>query len=398
MTAAAIVNWLSLGVGLLVSLLVTILFAEICAGCWLADPDDAAAPFPPAGKIAVLIPAHNEAGGIAKVIKNVRGELRVGDRLVVVADNCTDDTSAIATALGVEAVNRNDPLKRGKGFAIDYGVRHLSANPPDVVIIVDADCQVAYGTLQRIAAYAAAKDRPVQAHYAMLLPTQEPSSSLLISAFAWHVKNKVRPHGLRRLGLPCHLMGTGMAFPWKIIAAANLATAEIVEDQVLGLELSRAGYAPIFSSETLVTSLFPISLEGQTTQRARWETGHLSVILRKLPTLALEAITTGNGKLLALVCDAAVPPLSFLAIVISVYSAIALTTMLVGGSSVPMIIASYCAINFSSSITIAWSQTFRSELPFVKIKSIPAYALGKLALYGRAAMGRQREWVRTKRD
>ena len=35
-----------------------------------------------------------------------------------------------------------------------------------------------------------------------------------VAEFAWRVNNWVRPLGLAALGLPCQLMGTGMAFPW----------------------------------------------------------------------------------------------------------------------------------------------------------------------------------------
>lgn len=63
----------------------------------------------------------------------------------MVADNCTDDTARLASAAGAEVIERHDALLRGKGYALDFGVRHLAQQPPDVVIVVDADCQVAEG-------------------------------------------------------------------------------------------------------------------------------------------------------------------------------------------------------------------------------------------------------------
>ena len=65
----------------------------------------------------------------------------------MVADNCTDDTAAIARAAGAEVIERQNATLRGKGYALDAGIRHLTANPPAVVIIVDADCLVAGGTI-----------------------------------------------------------------------------------------------------------------------------------------------------------------------------------------------------------------------------------------------------------
>jgi cellulose synthase/poly-beta-1,6-N-acetylglucosamine synthase-like glycosyltransferase len=90
--------------------------------------------------IAVLVPAHNEAAGIGATLRSIRAQLQHGDRVLVVADNCIDDTAAAASAAGAETIERHDPARRGKGYALDFGVRYLTLAPPEVVIIVDADC------------------------------------------------------------------------------------------------------------------------------------------------------------------------------------------------------------------------------------------------------------------
>ena len=56
------------------------------------------------------------------------------------------------------------------------------------------------------------------------------SLKMRLAEFAWVIKNQVRPLGLHRLGLPCQLMGSGMASPWACINSADLATGHIVED------------------------------------------------------------------------------------------------------------------------------------------------------------------------
>ena len=95
--------------------------------------------------IAVLMPAHNESAGIARPLNAIRMQLQPGDRVLVVADNCTDDTAEIALANGAEVIVRNDAERRGKGYALEFGVRHLEAQPPEVVIVIDADCLVHAG-------------------------------------------------------------------------------------------------------------------------------------------------------------------------------------------------------------------------------------------------------------
>src|SRR5262249_30802324 len=101
--------------------------------------------------VAVLMPAHDEATGIRKSLENLLPQLLPTDRLVVIADNCSDDTASIAAAAGAEVIERRDPTRRGKGYALDFGVRHLEQNPPQVVIIADADCSFSAGSIDRLA-------------------------------------------------------------------------------------------------------------------------------------------------------------------------------------------------------------------------------------------------------
>src|SRR5262249_28430702 len=99
---------------------------------------------------AVLVPAHDEGGGIAATGRNVRDQLMPGDSLLVVADNCTDRTAGAARAAGADVVERTDPDLRGKGFALEYGLRQLENLPPGVVVVVDADCLLETGALDAL--------------------------------------------------------------------------------------------------------------------------------------------------------------------------------------------------------------------------------------------------------
>jgi glycosyltransferase involved in cell wall biosynthesis len=193
-------------------------------------------------RLAVLIPAHNEASIIVATIGSVLPQLSTLDRLLVVADNCLDETAAIASAAGAQVIERSDTTRRGKGYALDFGVRHLGTDATEVAVIVDADCQVAAGALDRLARRCVRSRRPVQALY-LMYARNGAGFRTRIAQFAWIVKNKIRPLGLHRLGLPCQLMGTGMAFPWSCLATGSLATGHLVEDLKLGIDLAR-GRAP----------------------------------------------------------------------------------------------------------------------------------------------------------
>ena len=166
--------------------------------------------------IAVLVPAHDEAAGISSTLKTLLPQLTERDRLVVVADNCSDETASIARTCGATVIERHDSERRGKGYALDFGLNFLASAPPDVVVVVDADCLVAGGAIEKISRLAVVRLGPVQAKYLLTQPaTPNPASAVSLLAFT--VKNLVRPAGLSQLGLPCLLTGTGMAFPWSVL-------------------------------------------------------------------------------------------------------------------------------------------------------------------------------------
>src|ERR1700736_1448119 len=58
--------------------------------------------------VAVLLPAHNQSKDLLPTLADIHGQLRPSDRLLVVADNCNDDTAALARAGGAEVVERHD--------------------------------------------------------------------------------------------------------------------------------------------------------------------------------------------------------------------------------------------------------------------------------------------------
>ena len=137
--------------------------------------------------VAVLMQAHDEAAGIAATIAPVLAQLSGADRLLVVADNCSDGTARIARAAGAKVVERHDELHRGKGYALDCGVKHLAKSPPEAVVIVDADCIPAAGAIDRVARLSVMTGRPVQALYLMHSPPGAPLKTR-ITEFAWVFK------------------------------------------------------------------------------------------------------------------------------------------------------------------------------------------------------------------
>jgi cellulose synthase/poly-beta-1,6-N-acetylglucosamine synthase-like glycosyltransferase len=347
-------------------------------------------------RIAVLIPAHNEAEGIAATIISIVPQLKPGDRLIVVADNCSDDTARIAIEAGAEAIERHDLSQRGKGYALDFGIRFITQDPPEVVVIIDADCSIQGHTLNKLVEYSLRNDRPVQSLYLMLAP-QDAGLKIKIAEFAWVVKNWVRPLGFAKLGLPCQLMGTGMAFPWEIISGADLANGNIVEDMKLGIDLCKSGRPPLFYADTVVTSYFPTTAGAQSGQRTRWEHGHLGMILAEAPQLFKLAFSRGNKSLLGMALDLCVPPLALLVAMLSGLLILTGFAYLAGLSSVPLLIATSGAVIFVAAILLAWLGWGRHIISLLTFLFIPVYVVSKIPYYVGFLWKRQKNWVRTDR-
>lgn len=348
-------------------------------------------------RLAVLVPAHDEAAGIAGTLDSIRRQLAPGDRVLVVADNCRDDTAARARAAGAQVTERFDDVRRGKGFALAHGVAHLAADAPEVVVIVDADCTLGERALDRLARLCAATGRPVQARYLMRYPPGVGGLSARIAEFAFRMKNRVRPLGAARLGAPCPLFGSGMAFPWPLIANAPLANGNIVEDMKLGVDLALAGHGALYCDAASVDSFFPATTDGQASQRTRWEHGHLQTLRTEVPRLAVRGLA-GDGRCLAMALDLAVPPLSLLVMLQAAALAFALAAWLAGGGAWPAAIALAGCVACATAVLLAWRRFARDVLPLAQLAGVPAYALRKLGLYRRFAVNRQTTWVRSRRD
>jgi len=395
MTVVTVTEFLLGAIALLTLLCTAVLFAEIIAA--VTRHDTARSQEGERHPLAVLIPAYNESTVIRAAIRSVLPQLAAQDRLVVIADNCSDDTAAIAAAEGAEVVVRTDFARRGKGYALDLGVRHLASKPPDVVLIVDADCLVSPGTVDHLVRLCCKTNRPAQAIYLMQAGA-ESQLNMRIAEFAWLVKNKVRPMGLSRLGLPCQLTGTGMAFPWAYLSKAMLATGHIAEDLKLGLDLARAGAAPILCLQALVTSKFPTSADGIEVQRTRWEHGHLSVILSDAPRVFLDGVRGRSADLLALALDLCVPPTALLALLVAASWASCAILLYLTAAAWPLALASLAALLMAASVLVSWRAYGRHIMTLGTLLLSVIYPLWKVPLYLRFLVARQVDWVRSKRD
>lgn len=346
-------------------------------------------------RIAILIPAHNEASGIAQMLSRARGILPPQAAILVVADNCSDDTAGQARTAGAEVIERSDTRRRGKGFALDFGRSHLASAPPDCVMILDADCIPDPGTIERLAAAALECGRPVQS-VNLMRAGPDAGPIVQISNFAFLIKNLVRQRGLVRSGGPAMLTGTGMAFPWQIFEKLPLASANIVEDLAVTVDLTREGIRPTLVEAARVWS-DAATAKDTLTQRTRWEHGFIGTAVKHaLPTLA-SGIERGQLASVRLGLHLLVPPLALLfALGLSLATLLAGLAAL-GATAMPALVLIGMMGASLVLLAIAWWREGRALLSFGAISRIPLYVLWKIPVYLKLMKGAETEWVRTKR-
>lgn len=382
---------------LVVATAIPVMFLAIQVGAALLPPRTRAyALSTHTPRVAVVMPAHNEEAIIPNTIASVLTDMPHLARMLVVADNCTDRTAQIAMQSGAEVAVRQDVTHVGKGYALDYGVRVLSADPPDVVLFIDADCEISAGSFDVLSRLCAATGRPIQARYSMLAAgSAEPVDR--ISQFAWTVKTFVRPLGSSRLGWPCQLMGSGMAMPFKLIRQTNLANGHLAEDQKLSAELGMKGAMPLFCPQAQIFSRFPQRESGKRQQRRRWEHGHLAIIGEFFPPLIFRAIWTRNMLLLVFALDLCMPPLSLVAMSLALTQIVAMAWFILTGAAEPLVASVAVFACFIAAISAAWWRFGRDSMSLRELIAIPGYCLLKIPSFVRFFFDRQIEWVRTER-
>ncbi|MDE2181440.1 MAG: glycosyltransferase family 2 protein [Alphaproteobacteria bacterium] len=384
-----------LTVGILLALPVIVLVTQITAACCSVRRKLVVSV--PRPSMAVVIPAHDEERTIGNTVLSIAPQMASEDRLVVVADNCSDDTAVVARRVGAEVTERFDDACRGKGYALAHGLRHLEDSTcPDVVVFVDADCRAMPGCIDCLARAAMQLNCPVQAAYVMEPPRSGKTAALV--SFAWKVKDFVRPLGWHHLNLPCQLAGSGMAFPRSVINLVDLASDHLAEDIKLGIDLAMLGKFPRFCPDAVVTSKVFTGAGPSKSQRTRWEHGALHLLTTYPPRLVVRWLQLPSLSLAAVTLDITVPPLALLALALGIYTTLATLFAATTGLLAPLIAALCLSALFVSAIFLAWLGHGRDLLPLSALLMAPLYALSKLPLYLKFVVARQRRWVRGERE
>ncbi len=360
-------------------------------------PSAAATPAAGAMRLAILVPAHDEA----EVVERTLASLAACEydparrRTVLIADNCTDATAALGRAAGVEVWEREDPESLGKGFAIAWALDRLLAGKdgPDAVVMVDADCTVSPNLLTAVAGRLAAGAGSVQVDYLAGNPEASTVSALRFGAFA--LADTVRFLGKQRLGLSCGLVGTGMGFRREVLLAAPWTTTGLVEDGEYHMRLVLAGVRTEFVGDAWVSQAVPTSMKASSEQQARWEKGKAQLVREWTPRLLAAGVARRDPIRFHAGAECLVPPQSVIALGGAVgtgIGALARDRRLLG-LSLATLLGQTAFVLGGLRLVRAPATVYRALL------SAPLLVASKLALYARLLSGRGPQgWVRTRRE
>jgi 1,2-diacylglycerol 3-beta-glucosyltransferase len=362
----------------------------------LSAPLRRPAPRTPTTRFRLLIPAHNESAGIASTIESLRS-IDYPDALrdiVVIADNCSDDTADRARAAGAEVLERRSEAERGKGYALHFAFERL---PPhvDAVVVIDADTLVSRNILLAFDSRIQNGADAVQADYAVRNPNAGWRTRLIAIAFgAFHI---VRSRGRERLAVSAGLRGNGMCFSTRVLRAVPHEAYSIVEDVEYGIRLAESGHRVFYADEAHVYGEMVSSAKAASSQRARWEGGR-AALTHKYGKRLLRAGLQGNRVLLDLAVDVFVPPLSRIAVA-AVAGLVAAETLslLLGGFSVSRTLFASSVACVVVYVLRGWTVSGTGLRGLFDLALAPVYVIWKATLSRRRAPDNA-EWVRTTRE
>jgi 1,2-diacylglycerol 3-beta-glucosyltransferase len=367
---------------------------------------------------AFVVPAHNEELSIAQTIRS----LAVVDypvqrrRIVVVADNCSDDTAQVARNAGAEVIVRNNTTKRGKGYALDLAFSELlkpidpSVGVPDAVVVVDADTTVSPNILQAFGARLRVGEHALQATYRVANDDATWRTTLMAVAFT--CMHDVRSIGRERLRLSTGLRGNGMCFSAHALRTVPHKAASLVEDVEHGLDLAAQGIRVAFVHEATVKAEMPERAEESASQRTRWEQGRTKLRKERLVPLVREAITKRDPVRADLAIDIAIPPLARLVMLLGAT---------LGGGAVVRVLtgrwprfvqpAFVGTAGLGAHVAMGWRRSGTGAAGLKALLQVPTYLFWKIGLgpSGSAKTGDSQkrlgndnanaeEWVRTTRN
>ncbi len=345
----------------------------------------------------VIVPAHNEEQVIAAAVASLKSVDWPKDqfRVVVVADNCTDATAAVASGAGAHVLQRHDPENRGKGYALDFAFKASRARKwADAVVVVDADAQVSSNILEAFARRIERGDQAVQAHYGVSNTNASWRTRLLsIAKAAFHI---VRSRARERLKLSCGIRGNGWCVTHTLLDQVPYQAFSLTEDLEYGIALGMAGFRVAYADEAHSDAEMVSGEKDSRKQRQRWEHGRFLLMRSKTLPLLIRALASRSRVCFDLALDLLVLPLSYVALNVVVFiGLVALAGDRISDNWTWVSLA--CGLALILHILRGWQLSGAGLRGLLDLGRAPFFLIWKLMVMLGGGRG-SKEWVRTKRE
>jgi cellulose synthase/poly-beta-1,6-N-acetylglucosamine synthase-like glycosyltransferase len=313
--------------------------------------------------------------------------------ITVVADNCTDDTAAVAAGAGVRCLVRMDPERRGKPHALAWALERLAIAEFDAVTIVDADTEVARDFAAMLARSGAGPDVAVQPYNAVLNPG---ANALTRMAAVLSAANHLFAFRLKACA-GCNVpLSAGMTLGTGVLRRHGWAAFSIGEDWEWYAQLTAAGIPVRSAWRARIAAQEAVSLRQSAPQRRRWMIGKLHVLLSVGPRILRRAPVSAAQKVDALAELSQPGPALHLGLAVA--GALAAVALGVPGHRA---LAAGLAASLLRPMTYAALATARDPQPgraLLAFAYLPAYTVWRLgnAVWGLLTAA-DRTWVRTSR-
>lgn len=241
----------------------------------------------------IFIPAHNEADVISSTLKNLYQINYSKYEIVVIADNCIDDTAKIAKKLGATVIDTSDEKYIfkgvGKSKALQYGYLTFKSNGRldefDMILILDADNYVDPNILTELNSQWIAKGRPEAIQTYLDSKNIDNILSLGYAASYWTM-NRFFQLAKYRLGLPNSIGGTGFAISTRWLKnSQGFSSTSLTEDLEMEIKIIANGGRVLWNHFTRIWDEKPTDLWPSMIQRFRWSKGHWYVAFTHTPRM-----------------------------------------------------------------------------------------------------------------
>lgn len=253
------------------------------------------------GRIAYIIPAHNEEKVIYHTVKDLLEKQEYPKELYdvyVIADNCTDKTAELAAKAGAKVLVHTDdnPEHHMAAYPIQYAIDYLMGiedNPYDFILRIDADNHVnaEFSSLMNDA-YQAGVDLG-RSYEGSINATQNfyTKACSLFYIFDSRYGSRVR----ERLGIAAHINGSGSMMSMRMLKkCGGFDALSISEDAEFNFNRMLEGYKGHYIEDAICYEDMPASFTDTLNRNRRIGSGSMKLLRTKLMQMLKKFFTTGN--------------------------------------------------------------------------------------------------------